>query len=109
MAIKKPLDKVFNVGPFEIGGDTDTVHQSSFNPLASYHATSWCSSNRIIMVVGNCDACIGISHPGQSGLLGSDHYSDMADLWLKEEYVPLYWSGERMEENKVSTLNIRTE
>ena len=107
MAIKKPLDKVFNIGPFQIGGDTDTVHQTAFNPSSPYHATSWCPSNRIIMDVGNWDACIGISPPGQSGILGSDHYSDMADLWLKGEYVPLYWSREKVEENKVLTLNIR--
>jgi penicillin amidase len=59
------------------------------------------------MDVGNWDACIGISPPGRSGILGSDHYSDMAHLWLKGEYVPLFWSREKVEENKVLTLNIR--
>jgi penicillin amidase len=107
MAIKKPLGKVFNVGPYQIGGDTDTVHQSAFNPSAPYHTTSWCPSNRIIMDVGNWDACIGISPPGQSGILGSDHYSDMADLWLKGEYVPLYWSRKKVEETSEMKLVLK--
>ena len=107
MAIKKPLDKVFNIGPIQIGGDTDTVHQSAFNPSAPYHATSWCPSNRIIMDVGNWDACIGISPPGQSGILGSKHYSNMADLWIKGEYVPLYWSREKVEETAEFTLMLK--
>ena len=107
MAIKKPLGKVFNVGPYQIGGDTDTVHQSAFNPSAPYHATSWCPSNRIIMDVGNWDACIGISPPGQCGILGSDHYSDMAGLWLKGEYVPLYWSREKVEETSKKKLVLK--
>ena len=59
------------------------------------------------MDVGNWDACIGISPPGQSGILGSDHYSDMADLWLKGEYVPLYWSLEKVEETSENKLVLK--
>ena len=104
MSIKKPFDKVFNVGPFPMEGDTDTVHQSAFNPSAPYHSTSWCPSNRIIMDVGNWDACLAVSPPGQSGVLGSKHYDDMATLWDKDDYIPLFWSHDKvkkMTENKL--------
>jgi penicillin amidase len=36
LSVKKPLNQVFNKGPYPIGGDTDTVHQSimvSIQPL----------------------------------------------------------------------------
>ena len=36
LAIQPPLDKVFNLGPLPIGGDTDTVCQTAFNPDAPY-------------------------------------------------------------------------
>ena len=107
LAVKKPLDRVFNVGPFQIGGDTDTVHQSAFNPSAPYHATSWSPSNRFIMDVGNWDACIGISPPGQSGVLGSSHYDDMVPLWRTGEYIPMPWSREKVEEATENKLVLK--
>ena len=107
MSIKKPFDKVFNVGPFPMGGDTDTVHQSAFNPSAPYHSTSWCPSNRFIMDVGNWDACLAVSPPGQSGVLGSKHYDDMATLWDKGEYISLCWSKEKVEETAENKLVLK--
>ena len=107
LSIKKPFDKIFNVGPFPMGGDTDTVHQSAFNPSAPYHSTSWCPSNRFIMDVGNWDACLAVSPPGQSGVLGSDYYDDMATLWDKGDYIPLPWSRDKVEEAAENKLVLK--
>jgi len=106
LSVKKPFDKVFNVGPFPIGGDTDTVHQSAYNPSTPFHSTSWCPSNRLIIDVGNWDASLAISPPGQSGILGSDHYDDMTSLWRTGDYIPMPWSRNKVEELAKYTLVI---
>ena len=107
LSVKKPLNQVFNKGPYPIGGDTDTVHQSAYNPSAPYHSTSWCPSNRLIMDVGNWDASLAVSPPGQSGVLGSRHYDDMVSLWRKGEYIPMPWSREKVEELAEYTFVIK--
>jgi penicillin G amidase len=33
--------------------------------------------------------------PGQSGVLGSEHYDDMVEPWVSGEYHPMFW--ERLE------------
>ena len=107
MAIKKPFDRVFNAGPFPIGGDTDTVHQSAYNPSTPYHSTAWSPSNRFIMDVGNWNACVAISPPGQSGVLGSSHYDDMVPLWRTGKYIPMPWSRDKVEEAAESKLVLK--
>jgi len=107
LSVKKPLHQVFNKGPYPIGGDTDTVHQSAYNPSAPYHSTSWCPSNRFIVDVGNWDASLAVSPPGQSGVLGSGHYDDMVSLWRKGEYIPMPWSREKVEELAEYTFVIK--
>jgi len=97
MSIHKPLDKVFDVGPYPIGGDTDTVCQSAYNPASPYHATEWCPSIRLIMDVGKWDNSVMVCPPGQSGVLGSKHYSDMAEKWINAEYIPMLWSRNKVE------------
>ena len=106
LSVKKPFDKVFNVGPFPIGGDTDTVHQSAYNPSTPFHGTSWCPSNRLIIDVGNWDASLAISPPGQSGILGSDHYDDMTSLWRTGDYIPMPWSRKKVWKRSKYTLVI---
>ena len=107
LSVKKPLNQVFNKGPYPIGGDTDTVHQSAYNPSAPYHSTSWCPSNRFIVDVGNWDASLAVSPPGQSGVLGSRHYDDMVSLWRNGEYIPMPWSRKKVEELAEYTFVIK--
>ena len=94
------LSLIFNIGPFPIGGDTDTVCQTAFNPVTPYKATEWCPAIRFIIDLNDFDNSLAILPPGQSGVLGSKHYDDMLQPWLKGEYVPLYWSEDKIENNK---------
>ena len=94
------LAELFNIGPFEIGGDTDTVCQTAYNPSSPYNATEWCPAIRVIMDLRDFDKCKIILPPGQSGVLGSPHYSDMVAPWLKGEYIPMLWSKDAVDEHK---------
>ncbi|MFX0126105.1 MAG: penicillin acylase family protein [Candidatus Hodarchaeota archaeon] len=97
MALQKPLDKVFNCGPFPIGGGADTPMQTAMFPDEPYDVKSWAPSHRQIIDMGDLTKSLMIHGPGQSGHLGSPHYNDLAELWIKGEYHPMLWTREQIE------------
>ena len=109
LSVKSPLDKIFNISGFRLGGDSDTVFQSAYNPNAPYKATSWCAVNRYIMTVGKWSDSIMISVPGQSGVLGSMHYDDMVNGWLSGEYIPMLWEKEEIEKKSKHCILLKPE
>jgi penicillin amidase len=101
---QKPLDFIFNIGPFPIGGDGTTI-------WASY--TSWhdLKSNpvvgppfRFIADLGDLDHCWGLLIPGQSGHLASPHRKDGIRSWFKGVYHPMLFCREDVEKNLESRL-----
>jgi penicillin amidase len=44
--------------------------------------------------------------PGQSGHLASPHYDDLAELWVRGEYVPMLWTREQVEREAEGTLDL---
>ena len=101
------LSIIFNIGPFPIGGDTDTVCQTAYNPGTPYAATEWSPAIRLIIDLNNFDESKFILPPGQSGILGSKHYDDMVDPWLNGEYIPLVWTENKVQEVKKYELIFR--
>ncbi|MSQ09681.1 MAG: penicillin acylase family protein [Dehalococcoidia bacterium] len=82
LAKLKPLEWLFNRGPFLLRGDTDTVHQASFSHQQPYDATRWTPTYRFVADLANWDNCRSVHMPGQSGQPGSRHYDDQLGLWL---------------------------
>jgi penicillin amidase len=97
MGIQKPLDRVFNLGPFPIGGDTDTPCQTAILPDDPYDNKAWAPTFRQIVDLGNLSQSLVMVPPGQSGQLGSPHYGDLAGLWLRGEYIPMLWDRGEIE------------
>ncbi|MFX0065874.1 MAG: penicillin acylase family protein [Candidatus Hermodarchaeota archaeon] len=96
MALRKPLDKVFNRGPFPIGGDTDTVCQTAITPEDPFDVKAWAPSHRQIIDMGNLSRSLMIYAPGQSGHLASTHYDDLIELWTKGDYHPMLWKRDQI-------------
>jgi penicillin amidase len=105
----KPLNLIFNRGPFPIGGDTDTVHQTAFIPGEPYAVKSWCVSYRQIVDVSNWGHSLAIHTNGQSGQPGSRHYADMIPLWRNGEYHPMLWERAQIESAEETTLVLSPE
>jgi penicillin amidase len=97
LGLQKPLDLVFNRGPFPIGGDTDTPCQTAFKPEDPYNNNAWAPTFRQIVDLGDLSKSLSITPPGQSGQLGSRHYDDLIRPWLEGEYHPMLWSREDIE------------
>jgi penicillin amidase len=98
LGAQKPLDKLFNRGPFPYGGDTNTVWQAAFVPkLPISPAGGFTASWRMICDLGDWDASRAVHTTGQSGHAASPHYDDMIWMWLRGQYHPMLWSRERVE------------
>lgn len=109
MSVKTPLDKIFNIGPFPVGGDTDTVFQTAYNPSSPYHSTEWCPALRLIMDIGRWDNSYIISPPGQVGVIGSKHFDDLAPIWLNGDYIPMLWSFDKIKSLSKNELTLSSE
>jgi penicillin amidase len=102
----KPLDRVFNIGPFAGGGHFFTVAQSSVMPGMDFSLNGWAVSNRHIFDPANWDRSLASIVPGQSGMLGSRHYRDQVDLWKKVGHHPLYFSREKVAKEATQVLDL---
>jgi penicillin amidase len=103
----KPLDRIFNLGPYEGGGHFATVWQSAVRPGMDFSLQDWTASNRHIYDLKDWDQSLGGIVPGQSGMFGSPHYDDQVELWLKVEHHPLYYSRTKIESEAKSTLILK--
>jgi penicillin G amidase len=104
MGMQKPLDQVFNRGPYPIGGDTDTPMQTAMLPNDPYENKAWSPTFRQIVDMSDLSKSVTISPPGQSGQIGSKHYDDFIGLWLKGEYAPMLWTREQIEKEAEGKL-----
>ena len=79
----------------ETGGDNFTVDPSPYKLGGDYNST-WVPSYREIIDAGNWDNSRFMHTTGQSGNVLSPHYDDLIASWRKVEYVPMYWSREKL-------------
>lgn len=104
MAIKKPLDKVFNAGLQPIPGDTDTVYQTSIQPSEPYNANLATPSYRQIIDLADFNRSLWIKPPGQSGQLGAENYTDQLRPWLEGKYFSMPWDRKNIVEQAKKIL-----
>ncbi|KJS28850.1 MAG: hypothetical protein VR64_22700 [Desulfatitalea sp. BRH_c12] len=88
---RKPLDKLFDIGPFESGGHLSTVWQSTAQPGMDFRYNGWTVSNRHIYDLQTWDNSLGAIVPGQSGQPASPHYKDQVSQWRNAGHHPLYY------------------
>lgn len=104
---KKPMDKVFNIGPFPWGGDQNTVAQAA-TPLLDPEGNPYYNpSLRMVIDVGNWDECTFAMPGGQSGNPFSPHYGDQVDAYRDGEPVPIAWSAEEVQRETKATLTLK--
>jgi penicillin G amidase len=97
MSSQKPLDAVFNRGPYPIGGDTDTVCQVAMLPDDPYDNKAWAPTYRQIIDLGDLSRSQWMYAPGQSGQVGHRHYDDLIEPWRNSETIPMLWTREQVE------------
>ena len=104
LGLQKPLDQVFNRGPFPIGGDTDTPCQTAMLPTDPYDNRAWSPTFRQIVDMGDLSKSMVIVPPGQSENLASPNYDDLIRPWLEGQYHPMLWTREQVEEATIHKI-----
>jgi penicillin amidase len=83
--LRKPLDRIFNLGPYPVGGGSTSLisYEYSFNdPFAAIVGPSF----RQIFDLANAREVRAILPSGQSGQVFHPHYDDQTRLWLNGGY-----------------------
>lgn len=87
-------EQAFNLGPVARSGDSTTPNNTrASDDFQQIHGASY----RHVLDLADWDRGVATSTPGQSGQLGSPHYSDLLPLWAEERYFPLSYSRARVE------------
>jgi penicillin amidase len=99
LGLQKPLDRIFCLGPFPIGGDGTTICASfsSFSDLEPRPIVG--PPYRFIADLNDLDHCWSVLAPGQSGNLSSHHYSDGVLPWFEGTYHPVLFRRDEIEKN----------
>ena len=93
---RKPLDRVFNLGPFPWGGDQNTVAQCGADPIDPEANPPVIQSLRMIVDLGTVSESRWVLPGGQSGNPLSPHYADQLPLWRAGEGIPIPFTPEEV-------------
>lgn len=108
LGMVRPLDRVFNRGPYPFGGDIDTVCMGA---TLAYDTETVVTvpSFRQIANLADLPHSRSIHAPGQSGHPASKHYDDFLKPWLRGEHHPMLFDRDEIEANAEGTLRILPE
>lgn len=106
MGKKRPLNLIFNLGPYPVEGNPLTVNKKQYpydNPYACNHGVSL----RMIVDLGNPEGAYHIIPTGQSGHIKSAHHADQVSLYLSGRYRTAPYTRTEVERRKESVLILR--
>lgn len=96
LAARRPLDRIFNVGPVPLGGDANTVAQAGVSPLEPLRNPWAIPNQRTVIDLADPERSRFVLAGGQSGNPLSPHYADLFRLWQRGYGVPIAWSPAAM-------------
>lgn len=106
LGMQKPLDKLFNVGPFAAPGGHEVPNNLSNRVGPAPWEVVYGPSTRRLVDMADPAHAIGINPVGQSGVVFDRHYDDQAERYVKGEYVPMHMSEEDVKANTQGTLKL---
>jgi penicillin G amidase len=109
LAVRRPLDRIFNLGPIPMGGDSNTPMQASSGPMEPFGNPGFLANTRCVIDLANPAASRFSLAGGQSGNPLSRHYGDLFQLWQRGEGVPIAWSESEVQAATVATLRLEPE
>ena len=91
LGVRRPFDRIFNLGPIPYGGDANTPAQASNAPPDPTGNPVFTGTLRMTVDVGAWEAGRWVLAGGQSGNPLSPHYDDQFDRWRRGEGIPIAW------------------
>jgi len=87
MGQRKPLDRLFNVGPFPAPGSNETINKSGFLfDVSGRYPAVYGPAMRIVIDFADVEQAQSVLPTGESGNVLSRHYDDQAGMYLKCGY-----------------------
>jgi penicillin amidase len=106
LGTQKPLDQLFNVGPFAAPGSHEVPNNLSSRIGPAPWPVNYGPSTRRLIDFADPAHGLGINPVGQSGVLFDAHYSDQAQTYIEGGYVPQHLSEEDVAKNTRGTLRL---
>lgn len=106
LGTQKPLDQLFNVGPFAAPGTHEVPNNLSARIGPAPWPVTYGPSTRRLIDFADPTHALGINPVGQSGVLFDKHYSDQAQTYLNGGYVPQHLSEEDVAKHAKGTLRL---
>jgi penicillin G amidase len=105
---KKPLDRIFNVGPFPVKGGIETINNAGF-PLANpgIFKVSYGPAMRTLLDFKNLDNGLSVLPTGQSGHVRSPHYRNQVTLHLNGKFRPMLMNKTYIQTRCTEILTLR--
>jgi penicillin amidase len=97
------VEKLFNRGPYELGGGSSVVNATGWDASKGYGVTAT-PSMRMVVDLSDFDKSRWINLTGVSGHAFTDNYTDQTDLWVKGETLPWAFSKGAVEARREHTL-----
>lgn len=101
-AVKEDVRKKLDVGPAPRGGYSFTVNSTGGRDNQTHGA-----SFKIIVDTGDWDRALGTNTPGQAGDPDDPHYRNLFDIWVNDQYFPVFYSRKKVEsvQDRILQLN----
>ncbi len=97
------VEKLFNRGPYELGGGSSIVDATAWDASKGYSVTAT-PSMRMVVDLSDFDKSRWINLTGVSGHAFSPHYTDQTDLWVRGETLPWAYTKGAIEASREHTL-----
>ncbi|MDD0845076.1 penicillin acylase family protein [Pseudomonas sp. Gutcm_11s] len=104
---QKPLNLLFNVGPFAAPGGHEVPNNLSHRVGPAPWSVVYGPSTRRLIDLADASKALGINPVGQSGVPFDKHYSDQAEPYIKGEYQPMHFAGDDVQANTRGTLQLQ--
>ncbi len=101
-AVDATTRSLLEAGPLPRGGYGSTVNQTGNGDNQTSGA-----SFRIIVDTSDWDRAVGMNTPGQSGDVRSPFYRNLFEHWAGDDFHPVYYSRERVEEATAVRFDLR--
>ncbi|MCS7010990.1 MAG: penicillin acylase family protein [Anaerolineales bacterium] len=101
----RPIEALFNRGPFPTGGGESIVNATGWKVGVSFEV-DWLPSMRMIVDLSDFDRSLTVHTTGQSGHAFHPHYVDLAPLWASGQYYSMAWSPEVVAAQATSVLRL---
>jgi penicillin amidase len=102
------LRPFFNYGPFPFSGSDQSLNRGGYNKNKPY-AVDITASIRYIVDMADLNGSLVVLSTGQCQSLTSPHREDMADLFLKGDYIAWHFDREAVENNSEGIIRMMPE